>query len=225
MSGALDVLGFLEIDTRDIDTRPKGPRGGDLNDPRQYADARRAHFNGAIDPETGLPGMHALEAPNFRDTAIPGRIKEPWWAPMAMFMLLAGCTNDQIAEKAQVTRATVAQIRAQRWFQEKLATVSHENGQATMGLIQAEAVASVEKLVYLRDHAESERVQAQCALNLLEHAKGKPIATITTTNTTRLYRTPEEEYADIQTQLRNIRATTPKTLEALPEVSTQPPTT
>lgn len=217
MSGALDVCEFLGIETK------TGPNGGNLEKAVQ-PEARRAHFNGPIDPATGLPGMHKLDDSEFVDKAMIGRQKEPWWCPMAMFMLMAGKTNKEIAEASNVTPAAVSQIRAQRWFQEKYTTLVNENGQGIMGVIQSEALASVETLVALRDGADSDRVRLQAATTLLEHAKGKPVATVLSHTTSyKLYKTPEEEYAALQEELRHVRANQPKTLEALPDASTQQP--
>lgn len=221
MSGALDVCEFLGIETKNIKT---GPNGGNLDKPVQAAE-RRAHFNGPTDPATGMPGMHVVSDKDFRDTAVPGRQKEPWWCGMAMFMLMAGKTNSEIGEAANVTPVCVSQLRAQRWFQEKYTTLVNENGQGIMGVLQAEALASVETLVRLRDFAESDKVQLQAATTLLEHAKGKPVATVLSHTTSyKQYRTPEEEHAAIQEELRHVRANLPKTIEVLPDTSTPTPT-
>lgn len=169
--------------------------------PNAPVEWRQAHLNAQPDPVTGLPQLH-----RFQDTAAQPRKNEQPWHRMAATMLLAGCDNEQIARAANVHPATVSAIRAQRWFQELLATLANTQIQPVLGLLAAEAVASVQKLVELRDGAESERVQLAAAVSLLEHHKGKAHVTISQDiHTSKSHQDPLQEYEEIQQDLAALR--------------------
>lgn len=172
-----------------------GPQGGNVE--AHNAEWRRADFR----PQEEF-GLH-----KFEDTAIPGRKNEQPWHRMAAYMLLSGHTNKEIAAAAGVGPGTVSQLRAQRWFQELLATLANDAGDAVLGLLEAEAVASLEKIVSLRDGAEDERIQLTAATTLIEHYKGKPHQTITQ-EIKKVTQSPQEEYAALQKELLELRQAT-----------------
>lgn len=180
-----------------------GPQGGNLNNPRQAPEARRSPLNAQLDPFSGLPQLHRQDG--FKDTAANGRQNEQPWHRMAGFMLLAGRTNSEIALAAGVSPQSVSQLRANRWFQELLATLANHEGEPVLGLIRAESLASVEKLVSLRDFADSERVQLAAATTLLEHAQGKPTQRVLSVSATTTFSDEKSELENIQAELRAIR--------------------
>lgn len=120
-------------------------------------------------------------------------------------MLLAGRTNSEIGLAAGVSPQSVSQLRANRWFQELLATLANHEGEPVLGLIRAESLASVEKLVSLRDFADSERVQLAAATTLLEHAQGKPTQRVLSVSATTTFSDEKSELENIQAELRAIR--------------------
>lgn len=197
-------------------TKPAtGPRGGNLNNPAQAPAFRQAHLTAPIDPATGLPGLHSSKkSPNFRDTAVCGRQSEPPWARLAAFMLLAGRTNIEIAMAAGVQKETVSQLRGNRWFQELLSTLANEAGEDILGLVRSESVASIEKIVEIRDSAESDKTRLAAAVWLAEQSTGKAIQKVQSVNVNRTYSSPDEELADITRQLAELRAAREKTLPA-----------
>lgn len=178
-----------------------GPRGGNLNNPKQNGAARRAPLNAPVDPATGLPGLHG-----YKDTATAGWIKEPPWARMAAFMLLQGRTNSEIAMAGNVEVNAVANMRAQRWFQELLATLANEEGEACLGLLRAEAVASVQTVVELRDSAENDRVRLSAATFIIEQVQGKAVQRNMNINASTSILPPDEEMTRITEELSILRA-------------------
>lgn len=180
-----------------------GPQGGNLNNPLQSPEARRAKLNAELDPLSNLPQLHRKDG--FEDTAVAGRQNEQPWHRMAAFMLLAGRTNSEIALAAGVTPGTVSHIRGNRWFQELLATLANHEGEDVIGLLRSESLASVEKLVELRDSSESDRVQLAAATTLLEHAAGKPTQRILSVSATTTFSDEKSELENIQAELRAIR--------------------
>lgn len=183
-----------------------GPRGGQLDAPAHKADWRRAEHNAPPCPVTGLPGLHKHEGsePEFKDSVTLGIKDEQPWHRMAAYMILAGRTNSEIAMAANVTPQTVSHLRAQRWFQQLLAVLANETGADITGLLASEAAASVEKLVFLRDNAESERVSLAAATSLLEHAHGKAVQKIVS-HTSHTVVPPQEEMAQLQQELEVLR--------------------
>lgn len=192
MSAAGDLLGASGL----------GPKGGDLEGSIK-PEGRRAHLNAKLDPATGLPGLHRRE---FVDTAIPGRDKEPAWARMGAFMLLQGRTNSEIALAANVHPATVQHIRGQRWFQELLATLANEDGEAGLALLRSENLASIQKIVDLRDNSENEKVSLSAAVFIVEQVQGKAVQRNMNVNATTSFDTPDAEMRNIQEQLAALRA-------------------
>lgn len=200
MNAAVEALGGLP-EPGDADL--KGPRGGDITRIDLNPVGRKAHLNARVDPATGLPGLHYRE---FTDTSVRGREKEPPWARMAAFMLLQGRTNSEIGMAGNVHPDTVGHLRAQRWFQELLATLANEDGEASLGLLRAEAVASIEKIVELRDGAENQRVQLAAAIFIAEQVNGKAVQKTMNLNANTTFDSPDAEMRSIQEQLAALRA-------------------
>lgn len=184
-----------------------GVHGGNLENAVLRPEARRAHFNAPIDPASGLPGLHKPD--EFKDTATIGRKIELPWHRMAAFMLLNRRTNSEIAMAAGVDVTNISQLRSQRWFQELLATLANRDGEEISCVIKAEALASVEKLVELRDKSESERIQLAAATTLLEHAEGKPTQKVISLSATTTFSSEKEELESIQAELSALRNANP----------------
>lgn len=192
MSAAGDMLGEVVL----------GPDGGNVNATLK-PDGRRAHLNTRVDPATGLPGLHRKE---FVDTTVHGRDKEPAWARMAAFMLLQGRTNSEIGMAAGVHPGTVSQMRGQRWFQELLATLANEDGEAGMALMKAENLASIQRIVDLRDNSENERVSLSAAQFIVEQVQGKAVQRNMNVNASTTFDSPDAEMRSIQEQLSALQA-------------------
>lgn len=211
MSAAFDFLDF-------------GPKGGHKEDPKYYPNLRKKELNADLDPATNLPQLHRFEK---QDAAYHGLKNEQPWHRMAAIMLIHGHTNSEIALHAGVTPQHVSNVRAQRWFQQLLATLANEQGQEVSGLLAAEAVASIETMVALRDFGESERVRLAAAQALFEHANGKAVQkTIIHSTTSRAnFSTPEEELVHIEAQIRDIRQANSITVESVELDQTTKPNT
>lgn len=178
-----------------------GPRGGDLENPALHPQWRRAEFDGDTSK------LHRFEKDH--DSTANGWKNEQPWHRMAAYMLNAGRTNSEIAMAAGVEPNTVSLLRAQRWFQQLCATIANEEGGEILGLVRSEAAASVEKLVTLRDTAESERVQLAAATTLLEQAHGKPVQKNLNFTSRRPSLSPQEEYEQLQAELKALQNAEP----------------
>lgn len=176
-----------------------GPRGGDLSNEKNVPQHRQAGLN--AEALEGGPGLH-----HFVDTASMGLKNEQPWHRMAAYMLLAGRTNSEIAMAAGVIPQTVCILRAQRWFQELLATLANERGSDILGLLDSEAAASIATLVEIRDDPEAgARARLSAATTLLEQAHGKPIQKIIS-HSTRSNASPQDEMAEVERELANLQA-------------------
>lgn len=183
-----------------------GPKGGSPNDPLYYPERRNSPLKVEHLPD-GCIGLH--RGARSTEVSVAGLKNEQVWHRMAAFMLLSGRTNSEIALAANVTVQQVSNVRSQRWFQELLATLANETGADITGLIASEAAASLEKLVQLRDYAESERIQFGAALALLEQANGKPTQKVISSVTTHRASSPTEEFAQIEQELAALRSKNP----------------
>lgn len=175
-----------------------GPQGGDLNNPDQRPERRRASFNGSISH-----GLHRFVSPE--DKAYEGLRNEQPWHRMAAYMLNAGRTNSEIAMAAGVKVGEVSILRQQRWFQELCATIANNDGEEVLGAIRSHALDAIEKTAELMHFAESESVRAQCAKTLIEQAHGKPLQKIVSDITTRRTASPKEEYEQLTRELEDLQ--------------------
>jgi hypothetical protein len=177
----------------------RGPQGGNLNNPRQNPQHRRQPHSG-VKLSDGTISLH-----KFNDVASAGHANELPWHRMAAHMMVARIPNRTIANSAGVSEVTVSQLKAQRWFQELLATIATDQGQDILNVVKGEALASVSKLIALRDYAESERVQLAAATTLLEHAEGKPVQRNLNVTASTTFSNPQEEYSALQQELETLR--------------------
>lgn len=164
-----------------------GPRGG-LLDGTVKAECRRAALQ-----ESEVTGLHRFVLDDFRDSSTQGLMNEQPWHNMAAHMVAFGFTLKQIAESAGVSINAISGLKAQRWFQERVAQIAHAHGKDIADVIKAEALASVQKLVELRDGAESERVQLAAAVQLLEHGHGKAVQRVVAVTATKHFSSEKEE--------------------------------
>ena len=174
-----------------------GARGCDLLRAGSHPLWRRTDFR----PENG-EGLHRFER---TEAATGGRKNEQPWHRMVAYMLLSGNSVKEIAIAADVTPSTISQLRANRWFQQLLTKLSRSEGDQVLGLIKSEAVASVEKLVSLRDRADSDRVQLSAAQTLLEQAVGRPVQKNVVAKSDRTGLTPQEEYEILMQELEALK--------------------
>lgn len=175
-----------------------GPRGGNLDNPAQHPEWRKSEFNGSIER-----GLHR------HDTATGGVKDEQPWHRMAAFMLIAGRTNSEIAIAAGVTPGEISLLKQQRWFQELCATIANNEGEEIVGMLTGEAVASISKLVSLRDFGESESIQFASARTLLEQAHGKPVQKVISDVTSRRAQSPQEEMEQLKDELAALKNRNP----------------
>jgi len=195
-----DALNELSIEVPRSTKR--GPKGGILDKPEDHPEWRQAHFEPGEAPD-GIPGLHRFQRP---ESAVPGQLKEMPWHRMAAYLLLAGRSNEQVADAAGVTAQAVSNLKSNVWFQELLATLSAAQGEEIMATIKSEALASVNTIVAIRDdETVPARTRLDAAKTLVEQTVGKPTQKIQTDATVRSYRTPEEEMADINAQLAALR--------------------
>ncbi len=161
-------------------------------------------------PAEGVNGTLPLhQGKQYHNTANNGRANEQPWHRMAAFMLLNGRTNSEIALAADVAVNSVSVLRAQRWFQELLATLENEAGQAYTALVQSEAVASLQKVVEIRDSENvNARTQLAAAQWIAEQANGKAVQKIES-RVQHSHASPADELANIQAELQNLRAVRP----------------
>lgn len=190
-----------------------GPRNGNPENPAIKPAFRREPLHVEM-TDTG-PTLHRHDR---SETAAIGLKDEKAWHRMAAYMLLAGRTNSEIGAAAGVTPNHVSQLRAQRWFQELLATLANEAGNDLTGVIQSEAQASLQTMVDIRDDLTAPvRVRYAAAKDLVELAHGKAVQKTIVSRSSSGNRTPEEEYNEIQEQLKAMQ-----TLRDNPSQSTQP---
>lgn len=171
-----------------------GPRGGRLNNIQH--EARRAQLD-----ESEQAKLHV-----FNDSAAVGVQDEKPWHHMAAHMIASGMSNDDVARAANVALSTIGNLKAQRWFQERVSSLSFKNGDVISNAIQAEALTSLQVMVNLRDNAESERLRYAAAKDLLEHAHGKAVQrVISITSHSNFSGDPTEEEKEIREELAALR--------------------
>lgn len=141
--------------------------------------------------------------------AAAGVMNEQPWHRMAAYMLNAGRTNSEIAMAAGVRPGEVSILKSQRWFQELCATIANDDGEEILGALKSECLNSIQKLVDLRDCAESETVQLAAARTLVEQAHGKPTQKIISDVTSRRAASPKEEMEQLNEELAALKGKTP----------------
>lgn len=173
---------------------PLGPNGGNTNNPHLNSEARRT---GLQDESTGLH--------RFIDTATIGRQNELPWHNLAAALLVQGKTNKQVAELAGVVESTICQLKANRWFQERMAQMTLEVSGSVLNRMKAEADASLDSLIRLRDLSDNERVVADVSKYIIDQAHGKAVQKVLSISASTSYSSEQEEFDAIQSQLDALR--------------------
>lgn len=181
-----------------VPARRLGPRGGDLDDPKRHPEWREAGLKGTLE-ETGL---HTVK---HRNTAMAGIQSEQPWHYMTAVMVASGFENAEIAEKAQVTLGEVQHLRAQLWFQQRLAEITRDMGAAITGALQSYALEAVEGIAELARVGKAERTRLTAYTTLLEHANGKATQRVISEVSHRNFSDPASELESIQNDLDSIR--------------------
>lgn len=173
---------------------PLGPRGGNLDVPRQKPQARQGQLN---DVETGLH--------KFKDTAVHGYENEKPWHNLAAALLVQGKSNQQVAVLAGVTEGCIAQLKLNRWFQERMAQQALEISGSVLDRMKAEADASLDQLIRIRDLSDNERVVVDVSKYIIDQAHGKAVQKILSISASTSYSSEQEEFDAIQSQLDALR--------------------
>jgi len=139
------------------------------------------------------------------DSASPGKKNEQVWHRMVALMLLAGRTNSEIAAASNCSPATISHLRAQKWFQQLLATLANQAGEEVLGALKSYALEAVEGIYELATNAEKETTRLNAYRTLLEHAEGKPVQKVISDITHSVSRNPSEEYREIMAELEGLR--------------------
>lgn len=94
---------------------------------------------------------------------------------LMLWLRLQGHTNNEIASITGFSKFTVSQVTRQPWFLEAFTRISTEMGKdAVENFLTGEVVPTLQKLVSLRDGAESEAVQLAASNAILDRIRGKP---------------------------------------------------
>lgn len=112
------------------------------------------------------------------ETIPAGRIafkKEKPEHRLMLWLALQGHNNKEIAAITGYTAWAVGQIRRQPWFLRAFTDLSTAMGRdAVETFLQGEIVPTLQKLVDLRDNAESEAVRKSACDAILDRIRGKP---------------------------------------------------
>lgn len=96
---------------------------------------------------------------------------------MMLWLRLEGHNNREIAEITGYSAVSVGQITRQPWFVEAFCKISTERGLDIVdGYLQGEIIPTLDRLVKLRDTAESDAVKKAACDSILDRVRGKPVA-------------------------------------------------
>lgn len=94
---------------------------------------------------------------------------------LMLWLRLQGHSNKEIAAITGYKAVAISQITRQPWFLEAFTRISTEMGKdAVDRFLTGETVPTLQKLVSLRDNAESEQVQLAASNSILDRIRGKP---------------------------------------------------
>lgn len=100
---------------------------------------------------------------------------------LMLWMRLEGHNNREIATMTGYCTQTVANVSRQPWFQEAFCRISTERGLDIVdGFLQGEIIPTLDRLVKLRDGAESDAVKKAACDSILDRVRGKPVARVET---------------------------------------------
>jgi hypothetical protein len=96
---------------------------------------------------------------------------------MMLWLRLAGHNNKEIAALTGYSAITVGNITRQPWFTEAFCRISTERGTDIVDTyLQGETIPTLQKLVSLRDTAESDAVKKAACDSILDRIRGKAVA-------------------------------------------------
>lgn len=123
---------------------------------------------------------------------------------LMVYMKANGKSNAEVARQLGKTQAWVSQIVRQKWFRKRvLAEMKERSDMSIDKLLAHEAEGSLDTLIELRDHAQSEQVRATSAINILDRFLGKPTQRIEKQKTTS---NRVEEIEQLQAELVELEA-------------------
>lgn len=176
----------------------RGPRGGRPFRDTLFAPEHRDESHSG-ENTAGVVALH-----DYSPKAYSGLKKEQPWHRMAAMLLAAGMADGAIAEAAGVTGSALTTLKGQRWFQEILAFYTEQATRPIQDRLLDEASKSLDVLIEIRDTCDEktpQSVRVSAARTIYEQAHGKPTQKILAATTSRVYRSAEEEMADLQIQL------------------------
>ena len=101
-----------------------------------------------------------------------------------LWLRLRAHSVKEIAALVNYGESQVRQVCAQPWFLDAFCRLSSEVGKdAVDTMLEGEVVPSINRLVQLRDNAESDAVRRQAAVDILDRIRGKPTQKIETKST------------------------------------------
>ena len=94
---------------------------------------------------------------------------------LMLWLRLNGHNNKEIASIAGYSPQVVSQVAKQPWFQEAFCRLSSEMGKDSVETyLEGEIVPTLQRLVQLRDGAESDAVRKAACDSILDRIRGKP---------------------------------------------------
>lgn len=195
---------------------PVGPRGGDLNGSAS-PDFRRQAFS-PMPLSNGEEGLHVFE-----DHAIVGIKNEKPWHAMAAMLLVEGKSNQDVAQLAGVSEVYISILKQQRWFQERMASLTNRVLGPRISRFSAALTEAEDKIVSLIDDP-SPRIALAAATYISDQIHGKAVQKTISVSATATFASPNEEWAALQKDLEALRKAQKQPSEP-PATSTEDQTT
>lgn len=190
----------------------KGPRGGNLDDPRFHPENRNRALDAPV-IESGGERIIGLHDPRAQDTTRAGIEREQPWHRMAAHMLNRGFTNMEVADAAGKSKEQVSILRAQRWFNELCAELAESKEKVIRARLDSYALESVEAIheIAVNEECDSDgkplvsaRVRLAAHTTLLEHSQGRPTQKVLSVSATTQFSSEREEYASVLEELKSL---------------------
>lgn len=102
-------------------------------------------------------------------------LHEKPWHRAVVYLVIKGLTNREIAERFGKTEPWISQLTRQPWFKNRVVQELKEaGGDLVETILQSQVIPSIEKVIELRDGANSEAIQMRAASEILDRFMGKP---------------------------------------------------
>ena len=185
-----------------------GERGGDLS--RYSPEHRNAPLNAPIVTTSSGERIVGLHDPRDHDSAKVGIEKEKPWHRMAAHLLNAHKTNAEVAACCEVSPHTVANLRAQRWFNELCVELAHDHAAVLRAKLDSYALEAVEAIhaIATDDSVDSDgkpltpsRVRLAAHTTLLEHSTGRPTQKVLSLSASTTFSSEKNEHDEIMKEL------------------------